>query len=65
MQALKLPVIANINPRSVYNKVLEFNTFVEQEDVDVIFMSESWEREEKTLDQIIKLEDHQIISNVY
>ena len=28
-------------------------------------MSESWEREEKTLSEIIKLDDHQIISNVY
>ena len=28
-------------------------------------MSESWEREEKTLVDIIKLDDHEIISNVY
>ena len=32
---------------------------------DLILMSESWEREHLTLDQIISLEDHQIISNVY
>ena len=49
----------------MYNKVHEFNTFVEQENVDVIFMIELWEREEKTLSEIIKLDDHQIISNVY
>ena len=54
IQALNLPVIANINPRSIYNKVNEFHTFVEQEKINVIFMSESWERENKQLDEIIK-----------
>ena len=63
-QALDLPTICNLNPRSVYNKVEEFHTFVEQESVDLLFMSESWERDYLTLDQIIKLEDHSIISNV-
>ena len=65
LQALNLPIIANINPRSVYNKIEEFHTFVEQEEVDITFMSESWEREEKTLKDIIKLENHDIISNVF
>ena len=65
IQALNLPVIANVNPRSVYNKVKEFHTFVEQEYLDVVFMSESWEREENKLHDIIKLENHEVISNVY
>ena len=65
MQALNLPIIANINPRSVYNKVNEFHTFVKEEEVDVIFMSESWEREEKTLSEIINLEHHDIVANVF
>ena len=63
-QALDLPTICNLNPRSVYNKVDEFHTFVEQESVDLLFMSESWERDYLTLDEIIKLDDHTIISNV-
>ena len=57
--------MANINPRSVYNKVKEFHTFVEQEEVDLIFMSESWEREELTLQEIIKLDNHEVVSNVF
>ena len=65
IQALDLPVIANINPRSIYNKIEEFHTFVENENVDLVFMSESWEREEKTLIEVIRLEDHEIISNVH
>ena len=64
VQALNLPTICNINPRSVYNKVKEFHAFVKHEKVDLVFMSESWERENLTLDQIVKLKDHIIISNV-
>ena len=65
LEALELPVIANINPRSVYNKADEFCTFVQEEAVDLLFMSESWEREDLQLDEIIHLEDHTIISNVH
>ena len=63
-QALNLPTICNINPRSIYNKADEFHTLVEEEELDLIFISESWEREYLPLDQIIKLEDHTVISNV-
>ena len=65
LQALHLPVIANINPRYVYNTVDEFHTFANEEEVDLLFMSESWEREHLQLDQIIHLENHTVISNVY
>ena len=33
--------------------------------MDVVFLSESWERDYLPLDRIIKLEDHIVISNVY
>ena len=64
VQALNLPVICNLNPRSVYNKVEELSTFVNQESVDLLLLSESWERDNLTLDKVIHLEDHTIISNV-
>ena len=35
IQALNLPNICNLNPRSVYNKTNEFHTFVEQEEFDL------------------------------
>ena len=40
-QALVLPTICNINPRSVYNKIDEFHEFVKQEEVSLVLMSES------------------------
>ena len=63
MQALNLPTVMNVNPRSIYNKVQEFHKFVEEEDIDCVFMSESWERPEQPLDIIINLPDHTVISN--
>ena len=63
-QALDLPVICNMNPRSVYNKQNEFHIFIKEEQVDLLLMSESWERQNLPLDQIIQLEDFEIISNV-
>ena len=60
-----MPTVINLNPRSVYNKIDEFHVLVKEEEADVIFMSESWERENKTLDEIISLEDHVVISNVH
>ena len=63
-QALSLPVLCNMNPRSVYNKQEEFHTFVKEEEVDVVFLSESWERDYLPLDQIIKLEDHVVTAQL-
>ena len=59
-----LPTLCNVNPRSVYNKIDEFHNFVKQESLDVIFISESWERENLPLKEIIKLKEHTVISNV-
>ena len=39
-------------------------TFIEHEDIDVAFISESWERDDLTLDKIIEIEDYEVISNV-
>ena len=56
VQSLNLPVILNINPRSIYNKIIQFQTFIKEHDVDLICMSESWERESLQLNEIIQLE---------
>ena len=63
-QALNLPTLCNINPRSLYNKRTEFCTFIEQESIDIAFISETWERENETLNDIIEIENFQIVANV-
>ena len=63
IQALNLPTVMNVNPRSVYNKADEFKKFVEEEKIDCVFMSESWERPDKPLNDLIDLPSHTIISN--
>ena len=37
-QALDLPTLCNMNPRSVYNKRDEFHEFVKEEEIDLLFM---------------------------
>ena len=62
---MSIPVICNLNPRSVYNKIDEFHKFVNSEEIDLVFMSESWERDSLTLREIVNLEDYMVISNVH
>ena len=64
LQSVNLPVIININPRSLYNKSDEFSLSLEQYSADVICVSESWERENMPLDQLLKLDNYEIITNV-
>ena len=61
---MELPVILNINPRSIYNKTEEFFELLEQYSAQVITVSESWERENLSLQQLLKLENYRIITNV-
>ena len=64
-QALHLPSVMNLNPRSVYNKPEELETLIKEEEIDCIFLSESWERAEFTLEELLAgLEgDFRVISN--
>ena len=64
-QAMSLPKVLNLNPRSIYNKADEIMTFVNEESVDLICMSESWEREELPLDEVIEMDAYKVISNVH
>ena len=55
----------NINPRSAMNKINELETFIKEENIDVAFISESHDRENKKLEENINLEDHLVISNIH
>ena len=61
---MSLPTLCNLNPRSIYNKLNEFHNFVKEEMVELIFLTESWEKNDLTLDKVIDLEDYKVISNV-
>ena len=61
MQALCLPKLMNVNPRSIFNKVDEFHTFVNEESIDCIMMSESWERPDKTFDPTVAASEYSVL----
>ena len=63
LEAIDLPIVMNVNPHSIYNKQNEFRNFVIEEEIDCIFMSESWERLEQPLEEVIHLPTHTVISN--
>ena len=62
-EALMLPTCMNLNPRSVYNKSMELVTFIKEEQVHCVFISESWERPEFDLSKLLDIEDFTVISN--
>ena len=62
IQALNLPKVLVLNPRSVYNKLLQLKTFIVEHDIDVVCLSESWEREDLPLNKVIQIENYEIIS---
>ena len=64
-QALHLPKVLNLNPRSAMNQVEEIKTFLEEEEIDVGFISESHDRESKRLEDHMIIPTHTIISNLY
>ena len=47
------------------NKVESITRFIEEENIDVTFISETHERENKKLEDYIKLDNHTIVSNFY
>ena len=54
-----------MNPRSVYNKITQLQTFISEKEIDLVFISESWERPEEPLENVIDIEGYQVISNPY
>ena len=63
--ALDLPTVANINPRSIYGKQNELCSFIKEYSVDCVFLSETWERIDFPLENLMNLEGYQVLSNPY
>ena len=55
----------NLNPRSLYNKLQNFKEYVSENDVDVVCVSESWEREEETIESVLNDDKLSVISNPF
>ena len=55
----------NLNPRSALNKVEEIKTFIQEEDIDIAFISESHDRDNKKLEDHIIIDSHEVISNIH
>ena len=64
LDSIQLPVVMNINPRSIYNKTEDFKLLLDQYDADVVCMSESWERDNLSLKDLLNLENYSVITNV-
>ena len=64
LESLELPTVMNINPRSMYNKTEDFHLLLDQYEADVICVSESWERENYSLKDLLKLTNYEVITNV-
>lgn len=64
-QAMYLPKILNLNSRSAMNKIQQISRFIEEEEIDVAFISESHNRENLRLEDEFKLDTHTVISNIH
>ena len=59
-----LPKILNLNPRSALNKIDEITTFINEEGIDIAFISDSHDRDNKKLEDNIHIDSHEVISNI-
>ena len=64
LQSMELPVVMNLNPMSIYNKTNDLSLLLEQYEAVVICISESWERTDLPLKQLLDLDNFEIITNV-
>ena len=54
----------NVNPRSAMNKLDQLKIFIEEENVDCAFISESHDRKNFKLEDNFELENFKVISNL-
>ena len=54
----------NLNPRSIYNGIEEFSNLINMYNIQVIGISESWERQEMPLKDLINIPSFRVLTNV-
>ena len=61
LQASSLPLVSVLNARSIYNKPDSFKTLHEL-GIEAAIVSESWEREDQPLENLLQLDDYKVHS---
>ena len=64
LNALSLPVVINLNPRSAYGKEQEIKTLITQLNCSICTISESWNRTDYPLSDLIKMDNYKVVTNV-
>ena len=68
IEAINLPKVITLNPRSLYNKKKQFCTLIDQTEADICFVSETWDRSHLpkgvTLSECIQMENYEWVQNV-
>ena len=54
-----------LNPRSIYGRTDELKTMINQYNLEIVAISESWERANLPLREIIQIENYKVITNVH
>ena len=62
LKASSLPLVTLMNARSVYNKADNFKQFMNELGIEVGIISETWEREDLSLEDLLKMNNYQIHS---
>ena len=62
---MQLPVILNVNPRSLFNKQQQFKTYLKEKKVQLVCVSESWETDSRRIEDILDSDEFEVISNPY
>ena len=67
-EASNLPIVLNLNPRSLYQKLDEFQTLIEQTDAGFCCISKRWDRSHvpggRLLSDLIDIDGYQLVQNV-
>ena len=62
LKASSLPLVAVLNARSAYNKPENINKFLNELGIEVLMISETWEREELSLENLLQLPNYKVHS---
>ena len=62
LQASSLPLVAVLNARSLYNKPVNFKTFLNEMGIELSIVAETWEREEISLETLLNIPNYKIHS---